>query len=233
MPSARARVRCASGHGPDVASGHNVVIRRPAATVSLQLVTSVRSGNRQSSRCSGRVKPHPKGSAQALPGAAAGAGGAAGDIPVAGAAALLYIGCMTKPVEPRFQAAAEQLRQAGLRTTRQRLVLAEILFGQDRHCHVTAESLYNEAAERGSRLSLATVYNCLHQFTAAGLLRMVTVDAGRAYFDTNLAPHHHFYYERSGELQDIPEEQVAVARLPEAPAGAKIARVDVIVRLEQ
>ncbi|MFC3675737.1 iron response transcriptional regulator IrrA [Ferrovibrio xuzhouensis] len=143
---------------------------------------------------------------------------------------------MTKPVEPRFQAAAAQLQAAGLRTTRQRLVLAEILFGQDEavpmHRHVTAESLYNEAAGRGSRLSLATVYNCLHQFTAAGLLRMVTVDAGRAYFDTNLAPHHHFYYERSGELRDIPEQDVAVARLPAAPAGAKIARVDVIVRLE-
>lgn len=147
---------------------------------------------------------------------------------------------MTKPVEPRFQAAATQLQAAGLRTTRQRLVLAEILFGQGAtdgtagpmHRHVTAESLYNEAAERGSRLSLATVYNCLHQFTAAGLLRMVTVDAGRAYFDTNLAPHHHFYYERSGELRDIPEQDVAVARLPAAPAGAKIARVDVIVRLE-
>ena len=159
------------------------------------------------------------------------------DIPVAAAYKLLYIGIMTKPVEPRYQAGAARLQAAGLRTTRQRLVLAEILFGQDdgpaqMHRHVTAESLYNEAAERGSRLSLATVYNCLHQFTAAGLLRMVTVDAGRAYFDTNLAPHHHFYYERSGELRDIPEQDVAVARLPDAPAGAKIARVDVIVRLQ-
>lgn len=139
---------------------------------------------------------------------------------------------MTKTIEPRFEAAAGQLRTAGLRTTRQRLVLAEILFGQG-HRHVTAESLFTEAAERGARLSLATVYNCLHQFTAAGLLRMVTVDAGRAYFDTNLSPHHHFYYQRSGELRDIPEDQVAVARLPDAPAGARIARVDVILRLEE
>jgi|ADGO01.1.fsa_nt_gi Fe2+/Zn2+ uptake regulation proteins len=106
---------------------------------------------------------------------------------------------MSKVIEPRFQAAAEQLRAAGLRTTRQRLVLAEILFGRG-HRHVTAESLFNEAAGHGAKLSLATVYNCLHQFTAAGLLRMVTVDAGRAYFDTNLSPHHHFYYEKTGEL---------------------------------
>lgn len=138
---------------------------------------------------------------------------------------------MGKVIEPRFEAAAERLRAAGLRTTRQRLVLAEILFGQG-HRHVTAESLFTEAAERGARLSLATVYNCLHQFTAAGLLRMVTVDAGRAYFDTNLAPHHHFYYERSGELRDIPEAEIAVARLPAAPEGARIARVDVILRLD-
>lgn len=147
--------------------------------------------------------------------------------------ALCYISkSMAKMIDPHFEAAAEQLRAAGLRTTRQRLVLAEILFGQG-HRHVTAESLFTEAAERGARLSLATVYNCLHQFTAAGLLRMVTVDAGRAYFDTNLSPHHHFYYERSGELRDIPEAEVAVSRLPAAPPGAKIARVDVILRLEE
>lgn len=137
----------------------------------------------------------------------------------------------TTPADPRSRPGAEVLRAAGLRTTRQRLVLADILFGHgDRH--VTAESLFSEAAARGARLSLATVYNCLHQFTAAGLLRMVTVDAGRAYFDTNLAPHHHFYYETSGQLRDIPEADVAVARLPAPPDGAKIARVDVIVRLE-
>lgn len=146
--------------------------------------------------------------------------------------ALCYISkSMAKMIEPHSEVAAEQLRAAGLRTTRQRLVLAEILFGQG-HRHVTAESLFTEAADRGARLSLATVYNCLHQFTAAGLLRMVTVDAGRAYFDTNLSPHHHFYYERSGELRDIPEAEVAVSRLPAAPAGAKISRVDVILRLE-
>lgn len=138
---------------------------------------------------------------------------------------------MNKVIEPRFQEAAALLRQAGLRTTRQRLTLARILFAQGPR-HVTAESLFNEAAAGGERLSLATVYNCLHQFTAAGLLRMVTVDAGRSYFDTNLSPHHHFYYERTGELRDIPQEEVAVARLPEAPDGARIARVDVIVRLQ-
>lgn len=127
---------------------------------------------------------------------------------------------------------AARLRQAGLRTTRQRLTLAEILFADGCDRHVTAESLFAAAAARGTRLSLATVYNCLHQFTNAGLLRIVTVDSGRAYFDTNLDPHHHFYYEKSGDLRDIPAADVAVSSLPAAPEGQRISRVDVIVRLD-
>jgi len=128
--------------------------------------------------------------------------------------------------------AMRRLRAAGLRTTRQRLTLAEILFADGLDRHVTAESLYARATEQGSKLSLATVYNCLHQFTNAGLLRIVTVDSGRAYFDTNLSPHHHFYYEKSGELRDIPASDVALSSLPEAPEGQRISRVDVIVRLD-
>lgn len=127
---------------------------------------------------------------------------------------------------------AARLRQSGLRTTRQRLTLAEILFADGCDRHVTAESLFAAAAARGTRLSLATVYNCLHQFTDAGLLRIVTVDSGRAYFDTNLDSHHHFYYEKSGDLRDIPAADVSVSGLPEAPEGQRISRVDVIVRLE-
>jgi Fur family iron response transcriptional regulator len=128
--------------------------------------------------------------------------------------------------------AVQRLRMAGLRTTRQRLTLAEILFADGLDRHVTAESLYARATELGTKLSLATVYNCLHQFTNAGLLRIVTVDSGRAYFDTNLSPHHHFYYEKSGELRDIPATDVALSSLPEAPEGRRISRVDVIVRLD-
>ena len=128
--------------------------------------------------------------------------------------------------------AMRRLRDAGLRTTRQRLALAEILFGDGLDRHVTAESLFARAAGMGARLSLATVYNCLHQFTNAGLLRIVTVDSGRAYFDTNLSQHHHFYYERSGELSDIPACDVQLAQLPAAPAGQRISRVDVILRLD-
>ena len=125
---------------------------------------------------------------------------------------------------------AEQLKQAGLRPTRQRLCLTQLLFAKgDRH--VTAEQLHQEATACGMPVSLATVYNTLHALTAAKLLSHVVVDQGHCYFDTNLDQHHHFYYENSGRLEDIHGDGIEVTGLPEAPAGAAIARVDVIVRV--
>jgi len=124
----------------------------------------------------------------------------------------------------------DRLRSAGLRPTRQRLALARLLFdGGDRH--ITAEQLHGEALGNNIRVSLATVYNTLHQFTDAGLLREIVVDAGRSYFDTNISNHHHFFFERSGKLEDIPGDMVLVSKVPQAPTGTNIARVDVIVRL--
>lgn len=131
-----------------------------------------------------------------------------------------------------FAAAVETLRDAGLRPTRQRLSLARLLFeGDDRH--VTAEQLHSEAEREGVRVSLATVYNTLHQFTDAGLLREVVVEAGRSYFDTNTASHHHFFEIGSGHLIDIPADQVSIGALPAAPAGVEIESVDVIVRVKK
>jgi Fur family iron response transcriptional regulator len=122
------------------------------------------------------------------------------------------------------------LRAADLRPTRQRLALARLLFEKgDRH--VTAEMLNDEALAANIRVSLATVYNTLHQFTAAGLLREIVVDATRSYFDTNIQDHHHFFFEKSGRLEDIPGHQVVVSDMPAAPEGTRVARVDVIVRL--
>jgi Fur family iron response transcriptional regulator len=103
------------------------------------------------------------------------------------------------------------------------------LFCGDRH--VTAEQLHGEALGAAIRVSLATVYNTLHQFTDAGLLREVVVEPGRSYFDTNVDDHHHFFWETSGELQDIPGEGVVVSGLPAPPAGSEIRRVEVIVRV--
>lgn len=127
-----------------------------------------------------------------------------------------------------FQQVLEMLQSAGLRPTRQRLALARLLFdGRDRH--ITAEQLHAEAQGARISVSLATVYNTLHQFTAAGLLREVVVDPGRSYFDTNTGDHHHFFHERSGELRDI--DSVVVTNVPTPPDGARIKRVDVVVRI--
>jgi Fur family iron response transcriptional regulator len=123
-----------------------------------------------------------------------------------------------------------RLRKAGLRTTRQRLALAKLLFdGDDRH--VSAEILHGEAQAEGVRVSLATVYNTLHQFTRAGLLREITVDSHRTYFDTNTRVHHHFFNEDEGTLMDIPGHLVALSRLPEPPRGTVLKSVDVVIRV--
>lgn len=124
----------------------------------------------------------------------------------------------------------DQLRDAGLRPTRQRLGLAKLLFAGP-HRHVTAENLHAEALDLGLRVSLATVYNTLHQFTQAGLLREIVVDPACSYFDTNVTDHHHFYFEDSGRLEDIAGDGPVVSALPETPRGTTINRVDVVVRL--
>jgi len=122
------------------------------------------------------------------------------------------------------------LRHSGLRPTRQRVALAKLLFGPG-HRHVTAEDLHDEARASGVRVSLATVYNTLHQFTAAGLLRSVTVEGSRSYFDTNTVDHHHFYCQDDGRLMDIEGSAISIAGLPKPPDGASVERVEVIVRL--
>ena len=132
----------------------------------------------------------------------------------------------------RPQTALARLRAAGLRPTRQRLALARLLLdGRDRH--FAAEQLHSEALSHSIRVSLATVYNTLHQFTDCGLLREVVVEPGRSYFDTNTTDHHHFFYEQTGKLQDIPGEDLTVNGLPPAPAGTAIRRVDIIVRVAE
>lgn len=124
----------------------------------------------------------------------------------------------------------ERLRCVDLRPTRQRLALARLLF-ETPHRHVSAERLHEEAVAAGVQVSLATVYNTLHQFTEAGLLREIVVDSGRSYFDTNTSEHHHFFHESSSRLEDIPAGEVVVAEVPAPPDGTRIRRVDVIVRL--
>ena len=123
-----------------------------------------------------------------------------------------------------------RLRAAGLRPTRQRLALARLLL-ENGNRHVTAEQLHNEALAAAIPVSLATVYNTLHQFIGAGLLREVVVDPGRSYFDTNTADHHHFFCEATSRLQDIPGRDVVISGYPLPPGGTKVSRVDVIIRV--
>ena len=124
----------------------------------------------------------------------------------------------------------KRVRDAGLRPTRQRVALADLLFAKgDRH--LSAEELHEEALAAGVPVSLATVYNALHQFTEAGMLRILAVEGSKTYFDTNTSDHHHFYVEGENRIFDMESGPVSVVNLPEPPDGMEIANVDVVVRL--
>jgi Fur family iron response transcriptional regulator len=126
----------------------------------------------------------------------------------------------------------QRVRGAGLRPTRQRVALAELLFAKgDRH--LTAEQLHEEALVAGVPVSLATVYNTLHQFTYAGLLRILAIEGTKTYFDTNTSDHHHFFIEGENSVFDIADAPVRVVNLPAPPAGMEIVNVDIVVRLRR
>ncbi|MCU9838160.1 transcriptional repressor [Ruegeria sp. WL0004] len=129
--------------------------------------------------------------------------------------------------------ATDWLVAAGLRPTRQRVALAELLVGDGKHRHVTAESLFDSAKSRGAAVSLATVYNTLRAFCEAGVLQEITVDGSKSYFDTNTYDHPHFFWEDEGRLSDAPSDQLVIHRLPDAPDGVEIASVDVVIRLRR
>ncbi len=121
----------------------------------------------------------------------------------------------------------------GLRPTRQRVALASLLVGDGQDRHVTAEGLFDAASTAGEKVSLATVYNTLRAFCDAGLMREITVDGTKSYFDTNMSDHPHFYWEEDGTLSDAPAKEMKIAQLPQIPEGAELASVDVIIRLRK
>jgi Fur family iron response transcriptional regulator len=129
--------------------------------------------------------------------------------------------------------AANWLSGAGLRPTKQRLALAELLVGDGKNRHVTAESLFAASKSQGESVSLATVYNTLRAFCDVGLVQEVTVDGSKSYFDTNIHDHPHFYWEDEGRLSDAVAEDLVIAALPSAPEGMEIAKVDVVIRLRR
>ncbi|QIE41542.1 iron response transcriptional regulator IrrA [Meridianimarinicoccus aquatilis] len=129
--------------------------------------------------------------------------------------------------------ATDWLGQAGLRPTRQRVLLAELLVGDGQNRHVTAESLYAQVVDSGEKVALATVYNTLRAFCDAGLMQEVTVDGSKSYFDTRTDDHPHFFWEETSELTDAPASELEIRSLPTAPEGAEIAKVDVVIRLRR
>lgn len=139
----------------------------------------------------------------------------------------------TVPDRLRAERGLAWLQRGGLRPTRQRLALAGLLVGDGQDRHVTAEWLHQAAEQAGEPVSLATVYNTLRAFCEAGLMREITVDGARSYFDTNMTDHPHFYWEDTATLSDAPAEELRIERLPRVPEGAEIAAVDVVIRLRR
>jgi len=125
------------------------------------------------------------------------------------------------------------LAEGGVRPTRQRVALAELLVGDGLHRHVTAESLFVSAQSRGEKVSLATVYNTLRTFCEAGLVQEITVDGSKSYFDTRIDDHPHFYWEDDNRLTDAAASELEISRLPETPEGMEISKVDVVIRLRK
>jgi Fur family iron response transcriptional regulator len=151
------------------------------------------------------------------------------------------LSCVMRKTEPRRMTSDSTesgrglrwLALAGLRPTRQRLVLAQLLVGDGRDRHVSAESLFEAARAAGEPVSLATVYNTLRSFCDAGLLQEIMVRDSKGYFDTRTDHHPHFYWEDTGDLTDAPAGSLGFARLPDPPAGTAIAKVDVVIRLRR
>ena len=126
----------------------------------------------------------------------------------------------------------EKLRDAGLRPTKQRIIVADILLnGFNRH--FTAENLQDEINSSGNSMSIATIYNCLKKFKNCGLIKQVETSKDTAIFDTNTDYHHHFLNEETGELIDIEIEEISLHKLPEIPQGYLNNGIEVIIKLKR
>jgi len=118
-----------------------------------------------------------------------------------------------------------------LRLTKQRISLVSNIFKFGNR-HINADSLHNEMTDNGVKVSLATVYNTLHDLTKVGLLRHVKVNSNQNYFDTNIDAHHHFYDESNNSLIDISKEKINIKDIPLPPKNKKISEVEVIISIK-
>ena len=124
-----------------------------------------------------------------------------------------------------------RLAERGIQPTAQRLQIAELLFACDQH--LAAEQVIQALANSGTKVSKATVYNTLKLFAEKGLLKPMQVDPERGLFDSNMAPHHHFHVEDTGELIDVPPGSVEFSRLPALPPGTESVAVEVVIRVRR
>ena len=127
----------------------------------------------------------------------------------------------------------EKLRNSGLRPTKQRIKICEVLFNKDKTFHFTVNDLVKMIEKEVSqKISLATVYNTIHAFRKKGYLKQIPINSDQSYFDTNISDHHHFYNEENGELIDIHNSEVEPIKINKKIPGKKIKSVEVLVKIE-
>ena len=129
---------------------------------------------------------------------------------------------------------AQKLRSLNLRPTKQRLKICQFLFNREKTFHFTVETLNKKInKDRGTKVSLATIYNTVEAFTSAGYLKEILTSKNKSYYDTNTKSHHHFYDEGSKELTDIHYSQIKLSKVPIPPKGKKIKNLEVVIRIQK
>ena len=127
----------------------------------------------------------------------------------------------------------EKLRNSGLRPTKQRLQICEVLFETERTFHFTINELQQKIKNKiDNKISLATIYNTVHAFEKKGYLKQIPVNSNQTYFDTNITDHHHFYNLKDGKLIDLENSDVGPINIKRKINGKKIKSVEVLVKLE-
>ncbi len=128
----------------------------------------------------------------------------------------------------------QKLRSSNLRPTKQRLKICQFLFNREKTFHFTVETLNKKINKnKGTKVSLATIYNTVEAFTSAGYLKEILTSKNKSYYDTNTKSHHHFYDEGSKELTDIHYSQIKLSKVPIPPKGKKIKNLEVVIRIQK
>ena len=127
----------------------------------------------------------------------------------------------------------EKLRNSGLRPTKQRLQICEVLFNTEKTFHFTINELEQKIKDKtNNKMSLATIYNTVHAFEKKGYLKQIPINSNQTYFDTNITDHHHFYDIQSEKLIDIDNKDIGPINIQKSIPGKKIKSVEVLVKLE-